>query len=97
MDADTLNAAIVAAIKDTVVPHVDKEKVSEIFGAAEAELIAARVSDLVHEAASTPIVWGDVTLQEGVNEILRRFHDKHPDLTREALHEIGRCVGWNLR
>lgn len=97
MDSDTLNAAIVAAIKDTVVPHVDKGKLSEIFGPAEGDLITAQVSDLVREAASTPIEWGSMTLEEGVNDILRRFHTKHPELSRAALHEIGRCVGWNLR
>jgi hypothetical protein len=32
-----------------------------------------------------------------VNDILQRFHKKHPDLSPEALHQIGRCVGWNLR
>lgn len=97
MDVDTLNIALVAAIKDTVVPHVDKEKVAEIFGADESDLITERVSGLVREAASTPIEWGNMTLEEGVNDILRRFHAKHPELSQEALHEIGRCVGWNLR
>jgi hypothetical protein len=97
MDSDTLNAAIVAAIKDTAVPHIDKEKLSELFGADQGEMLGTKVSDLVREAVSTPIEWGNMTLEEGVNDILRRFHDRHPELSQEALHEIGRCVGWNLR
>jgi hypothetical protein len=97
MDSDTLNAAIVGAIKDTAVPHIDKEKLSEIFGAAQGEILGAQISDLVREAVGMPIEWGNMTLEEGVNDILRRFHDRHPELSQEALHEIGRCVGWNLR
>jgi hypothetical protein len=38
-----------------------------------------------------------MSLEEGVNDILQRFRCKHPELSDEALHEIGRCVGWNLR
>lgn len=97
MDSGTLNAAIVAAIKDTAVPHIDREKIYEIFGSDQGEVICTRVADLVREAVSTPIEWGSMTLQEGVEDILQRFHDKHPELSAEALHEIGRCVGWNLR
>jgi hypothetical protein len=97
MDPDTINTAVVAAIKDTAVPSIDKGKLSEIFGPAEGELLSAQISELVREAVSMPIEWGKMTLEEGVNDILRRFHDKHPELSQEALHEIGRCVGWNLR
>ncbi|SPM32190.1 hypothetical protein W7U_07140, partial [Mycobacterium terramassiliense] len=97
VDSEMLNAAIVAAIKDTAVPHIDKEKLSEIFGAAQAEALNKNISGLVREAVSTPIEWGDMTLEEGVNDILRRFHMMHPELSEAALHEIGRCVGWNLR
>ena len=35
MDSDTINIAIVAAIKGSVVPGINKEKLIEIFGAAE--------------------------------------------------------------
>lgn len=97
MDSDLINAAIAAAIKDTAVPHVDKEKLIKMFGEAQGEMLSARVSDLVREAVSTPIEWGDMTLKEGVNDILRRLSDKHPEISQQALHEIGRCVGWNLR
>jgi hypothetical protein len=97
MDSSTLNAAIIAAISDTAVPHIDKEKLSQIFGATQAEVLGTQISDLVREAVSTPIEWGNMTLGEGVNDIMGRFHEKHPELSQEALHEIGRCVGWNLR
>jgi hypothetical protein len=97
MDPDAINLAVVAAIRDSAVPHVDNEKISEIFGADQGELLTRRVSDLVHEAVSMPIEWGNMTLEEGVNDILGRFHERHPELSQEALHEIGRCVGWNLR
>ena len=97
MDADTINAAVVTAIKDSAVPHIDKQKVVEAFGTVQADSLTERVTALVQEAVSMPIEWGDMTLAQGVNDILRRFHDKHPELSHEALHEIGRCVGWNLR
>ncbi len=97
MSPETINAAVVIAIKDTAVPHVDKQKIVETFGSEKGDLLAARVSALVKEAVSMPIEWGDRTLAQAVNDILRRFHDKHPELSQEALHEIGRCVGWNLR
>ncbi|WP_082970972.1 hypothetical protein [Mycobacterium sp. E3298] len=97
MDTDDLNAAIVVAIADTAVPHVDKQRLTEAYGPEQGERLNAQVSDLVREAASMPIEWGSMTLKEGVDDILRRFHERHPELSPEALHEIGRCVGWNLR
>jgi hypothetical protein len=97
MDAETINAAIVAAINDSTIPRIDKEKVLQIFGAAQGEVLVAKVSELVKEAVSMPIEWRNISLEEGVNDILRRFHGKHLELSDEALHEIGRCVGWNLR
>ena len=96
-DADVINQAVVAAIKDSAVPRIDKRKLVEVFGTAQGEIIAERILKLVQEAVSMPIEWGNMTLEEGVNDILRRFHDRHPELSQEALHEIGRCVGWNLR
>jgi hypothetical protein len=97
MGKDAINSAIVIAIKETAVPHIDRERLLEVFGAAEGELLSAQISDLVHEAVRMPIEWGTMTLEEGVNDILRRFQERHPELSQEALHEIGRCVGWNLR
>jgi hypothetical protein len=97
MDVDTINAAIVAAIKDTAVPGIDKGKLIATYGEIDGEVLNAQISDLVREAVRMPIEWGNMTLEEGVNDILRRFHERHPDLSPEALHEIGRCVGWNLR
>jgi hypothetical protein len=97
MDSEVINAAVVASIKDSAVPRIDKGKLIEIFGTTQGEVLAEKVSELVREAVRTPIEWGDMTLEEGVNDILRRFHEKHPQLSEDALHEIGRCVGWNLR
>jgi hypothetical protein len=97
MDSDTINTAIVTAIKGSVAPGINKGKLIEAFGAAEGEELNKHVADLVRQAVSMPIEWGDKTLEEGVNDILGRFHEQHPDLSPEALHEIGRCVGWNLR
>lgn len=68
-----------------------------IASLAEGKLLAAYISGLVREAVGIPIEWENMTLAEGVNEILRLFHEKHPALSQEALHEIGRCVAWNLR
>jgi hypothetical protein len=97
MDSETINAAVVASIKGSAVPRINKEKLVEIFGTAQGEALTTKVSELVREAVGMPIEWGDMNLEEGVNDILRRFHNIHPELSQEALHEIGRCVGWNLR
>jgi hypothetical protein len=97
MDTKVINDAVVVAIKDSAVPRVNKEKLVEIFGAAQGEVLTTKISELVREAVGMPIEWGDMTLEEGVNDILRRFQDQHPELSQEALHQIGRCVGWNLR
>ena len=97
MSDDELNKAIVAAIADTSVPHVDRGKVVALFGPEAGTVLADRVAVLVREAASTPIVWGEMTLAEGVQDILDRFSAAHPELSLEALTEIGRCVGWQLR
>ncbi len=97
MDSETINTAVVVAIKDSPVPRIDKEKLIEVFGTTQGEDLAGKISELVREAVAMPIEWGNKTLEEGVNDILRRFHDRHPELSQDALHEIGRCVGWNLR
>jgi hypothetical protein len=96
MDCKTINTAVIVAIKDSAVPHVDKEKLVEIFGNVQGEVLTAEISKLVREAVGMPIEWGNMTLGEGVDDILRRFSEKHPELLPEALHQIGRCVGWNL-
>lgn len=97
MHADTINAAVVLAIKDSAVPKIDEQKLLDVFGVADGQWLVARVSTLVQEAVDMPIDWDNMTLEQGVAHILRCFHGKHPDLSPEALHEIGRCVGWNLR
>jgi hypothetical protein len=96
-DSETINTAIVVAIKDSAVPHIDREKIVEIFGTTQAEALTAKITELVREAVAMPVEWGNMTLEQGVNDILLRFRDRHPELSQEALHQIGRCVGWNLR
>ncbi len=97
MNSTDINTALVAAIKDSPVPSIDADQVTKIFGATEGEALITKISELVREAVAMPIEWGDMTLAEGVNDILQRFHAIHPELSDEALHQIGRCVGWNLR
>jgi hypothetical protein len=97
MDSEVISEAVVAAIKDSAVPRIDKEKLIEIYGAEQGEVLAKKISELVREAVGMPIEWGNMNLEEGVNDIMGRFHDKHPEVSKDALHEIGRCVGWNLR
>lgn len=96
MDSEAINAAIIAAIKDSAVPQIDKGRVVEEFGGAQGKVLIAKISKLAREAVDMPIEWGDMTLEEGVNDILQRFHERHPELSLEPLHQIGRCVGWNL-
>jgi hypothetical protein len=97
MDDSELSRAVVEAIGHTAAPHVDKEKLLAIYGQEPGSRVAAEVLALVREASSMPIEWGDMTLAQGVNDIMARFRTLHPGLTVDALREIGRCVGWNWR
>ncbi len=97
MDASTVNSAIVTAIGDSAIPGVDEQRLVDEYGPEEGSQLASLVRDLVQEAVGMPIVWGDKSLKDGVLEILTSFKKLHPELSSEALHEIGRCVGWNWR
>lgn len=97
LNADAINRAIIASIQDSAIPRIDSDKITELFGEVEGSALAEEVSKLVREAVGMPIEWGSMTLEQGVNNILARFHKQHPELSSEALHEIGRCVGWQLR
>jgi hypothetical protein len=97
MAGEGISEAVVAAIKDSAIPRVDGQKLAEIYGPEEGSALANQVLVLVREAVASPIEWGDKNLQQGVEDIMSRFGESHPDLSAEALYEIGRCVGWNLR
>lgn len=73
-----------------------RNKILELYGIERGNDLAERVSALVNEAASMPMKWGQMTLAEGVQDILGRVSVRHPELSHEALTEIGRCVGWQL-
>jgi hypothetical protein len=92
-----LSTAIVEAIGHTAVPRVDEEKLLAIYGPEPGGRIAVEVLALVREANAMPIEWSDMTLVQGVNDIMARFDTLHPGLTVDALREIGRCVGWHQR
>jgi hypothetical protein len=97
MDDSELSMAIVEAIGRTTWTHVDKERLLGIYGQERGAQVATEVLALVGEANAMPIEWGDMTLVQGVNDIMAQFRTLHPGLTEEALREIGRCVGWNWR
>lgn len=97
MNDSELSRAIVEAIGHTAVPHVDKDRLIVVYGQRTGETVAADVLALVRQANAMPIEWGDMTLPQGVDDIMSRFRKLHPGLTADALCEIGRCVGWNWR
>ena len=97
MDATRLNEAIVASIGESTIPQVDRQKLIDLYGESDGIAVADHVIEIVREAVAMPIDWGEMTLAEGVNDIVGRFSDLHPELSPAALEEIGRCVGWNLR
>ncbi|WKG05767.1 hypothetical protein [Mycolicibacterium sp. HK-90] len=97
MNPDLINEAIVLSISDSAIPRVDREKLIERYGANDGSVIADQVLALVKEAVAMPIEWGSMSLAQGVNDIMVRFGALHPDLSSQALEEIGRCVGWQLR
>ena len=89
-----INRAIVLSIQSSAVPRVDGETLFDAYGDDLGERLSSQVSELVKEAASMPIEWGGMSLAEGVRDIMVRFGERHPELSVEALDEIGRCVGW---
>ena len=97
MNEDLLNQAIVLSISDSAIPCIDRQKLIDHFGQDEGSAVADRVLGLVEEAVAMPIEWGSMTLSQGVADIMTRFSKVHPGLSPEALEEIGRCVGWQLR
>ncbi|MGO4442203.1 hypothetical protein AB4Z42_02480 [Mycobacterium sp. 2YAF39] len=97
MDADRINEAVVASIGGSAIPRIDRQTLIDRYGESEGKAVADRVVEIVREAVAMPIDWGNMTLAEGVNDIMGRFSQLHPELSSEALEEIGRCVGWNLR
>jgi hypothetical protein len=97
MQADDVNRAVIIGVADSAVPRVDRARIIEEFGEARGPQMADEVESLVREAASTHVEWGTKTLRQGVEEILEGMHRVHPELSPDALHEIGRCVGWQLR
>ncbi|TDZ76261.1 hypothetical protein [Mycobacteroides salmoniphilum] len=97
MDADLLNQAIVTSIQDSAIPQVHLQKLTEMYGQAEGARLSDRVVGVVQEAVAMPIDWRTKPLAEGINNIMGRFSQKHPELSSAALQEIGRCVGRQLR
>lgn len=97
MNGSALSDAVVEATSHTAVPHVDSAKLIATHGDVEGPNLAAAVLQLVQEANAMPIEWGDMTLVQGVNDIMSRYRQIHPELSDDALREIGRCVGWNWR
>ncbi|MEZ0049229.1 hypothetical protein ABIA30_000219 [Mycobacterium sp. MAA66] len=94
---DKIGQAVVLSIQDSAIPRVDSSKLIEAYGEEAGKSLAHSVTALVKEAASMPIEWGDMSLAEGVEDIMKRFAQNHPELPADALTEIGRCVGWQLR
>lgn len=97
MNESALSDAVVEAIGHTAVPHVDSAKLIAAHGDAEGTKLAAAVLRLAQEANAMPIEWGDMTSVQGVNDIMARYGKIHPELSVDALREIGRCVGWHWR
>lgn len=97
VNPDLINDAIVLSISDSAVPRVDHKKLLDRYGAKDGSAIADRVLAIVKEAVAMPLEWGNMTLAQGVHDIMTRFSALHPDLSPQALWEIGRCVGWQLR
>ncbi|MFA5708855.1 hypothetical protein [Mycolicibacterium sp.] len=97
VDAQTLDDAIVLSVKDSAIPHVDRQKLIDAYGAHSGGAIADRVDAFVRAAASMSIEWCDKSLADGVEDVLARFSGFHPDPSGAALAQIGRCVGWQLR
>lgn len=95
--AELISAAIVVSMGDSAIPSVDREKVVATYGETLGERLFGEVGGLVKEAASMPIDWGGMSLAEGIRDIMTRFGACRPELSAEALEEIGRCVGWHFR
>jgi hypothetical protein len=97
VNVNVLNEAIIKSISGSAIPGVDRQVIMDAYGPEQGPQIYDEVLALVKEAGAMPIEWGNMTLVEGVNDIMARFSAIHPELTRDALFQIGRCVGWLWR
>lgn len=97
MQDDDVNRAVVVGIADSAAPRVDRARIVQEFGDELGAQMADEVESLVREAAATPVEWGTKSLLQVVEEILEEVHRARPELSPDALHEIGRCVGWQWR
>ena len=75
----------------------DRARIVQEFGAELGPQLADEVESLVREAAASSVKWGTKSLRQVVEEILEEVHRARPELYPDALHEIGRCVGWQWR
>lgn len=73
MDGDQINEAIIASIGESAIPRVGRQKLIDRYGRGEGSAVADRVVEIVREAVAMPINWGDMTLAEGVSDIMGRF------------------------
>ena len=74
-------------------PGVSRDRILEVYGPIDGPVVFDEAVALVREAVAMPIEWGTMSLVD----IMARFSGVHPELSREALFEIGRCVGWQWR
>jgi hypothetical protein len=70
-----------AAIGQTPIPHVDRGRLIAIYGEESGAKLAEDVLTLVRQANAMPIEWADMTLVQGVNDVMSRFRKLHPGLT----------------
>ncbi|OMC03920.1 hypothetical protein A5733_22810 [Mycobacterium sp. NS-7484] len=97
MNSDLISEAIILSISGSAIPRVDREKLMDRYGPKDGSVIADQILEIVKEAVAMPLEWGNKPLAQGVNDIMVRFGGLHPELSPQALREIGRCVGWQLR
>ena len=89
----SLSEAVVVGISGSAVPGVSRDRILEVYGPIDGPVVFDEAVALVREAVAMPIEWGTMSLVD----IMARFSGVHPELSREALFEIGRCVGWQWR
>lgn len=94
MNAQLMNEALVMSSGQSAVPDIDRDKLLEAYGSVYGPAVFDDVMTVVKEAASLPIEWRTMSLTDGIDDIMARFSVMHPELTREALFQVGRCVGW---
>ncbi|MEV4896459.1 hypothetical protein AB0K48_44580 [Nonomuraea sp. NPDC055795] len=78
-------------------PRKDPAALAESLGPDQAAQVLPTLDALADEMLNIPVNWENHTLRSATAQAVAEMRTRHPDLTDEALHELGRYYSYNWR